>query len=293
MPIDSDTPALLDGLTLSQAESYALVLAAKNIACQIHSGDSGWQIQVPEELREIAGQQIQHYRRENPETPFDPLTPRPAFDRSWVLVVLILATIHVVIDIRGDRRMYIEAFGASARLILQGKYYRGVTALLLHANYSHLLSNLVGLWLFGGAVATRLGPGLGWFLILVTGAGGNLANAWLYGSGHLSIGASTAVFGALGLMCAMSAFDARGKPRGLRHRLLVVGAGLAILAMLGASAKTDVMAHLFGFLVGGLVGLPCAWRLEKAPRTAYQVALGLLTAALLVASWHQGMGFKF
>ena len=143
---------------------------------------------------------------------------------------------------------------AVSRLIVRdGEWWRALTALVLHGDTLHLVVNLVSGLLFSAFVLPRFGTGMTWLLIALSGFFGNLANACFYQStSHNSIGSSTAVFGALGLLVS-SDFIARFASPITRSRwqlVLPVGAGLALLAYLGVGEEeqshTDYMAHLWG-----------------------------------------------
>ena len=88
--------------------------------------------------------------------------------------------------------------------------------------------------------------------------GGGLAyalDAWLSPAGHSVLGASTAVFVALGLA---SAFTWRRRAWSVLTRMQRAAplvAGVALLAFTGAGGeRTDLLAHLFGFAVGAIAG---------------------------------------
>jgi membrane associated rhomboid family serine protease len=87
-------------------------------------------------------------------------------------------------------------------------------------------------------------------MTLGAGALGNLVTLFLRTSSPiLSLGASTAVFGALGALSAMP-----GVFRG-RQRWLPLVTGIVILGLYGAGdARTDVLAHVCGFVAGWVVG---------------------------------------
>ncbi|HEY8926601.1 MAG TPA: hypothetical protein VIU64_19595, partial [Polyangia bacterium] len=68
-------------------------------------------------------------------------------------------------------------------------------------------------------------------------------------------GASTATFAALGLVVGLQIIRRwRGGGAIRRRAWIAAGAGLALLAMLGVSAKADVFAHAFGLGMGTLLG---------------------------------------
>ena len=71
-----------------------------------------------------------------------------------------------------------------------------------------------------------------------------------------------------------------------RHAWVPVGAGLAILAMLGTTgARVDLWAHLFGLLVGGLLGIPVGFALRRPPGTLTQWALGCSALVAVLYCW--------
>ena len=181
---------------------------------------------------------------------------------------------------------WFERGSADADRILLGELWRTVTALTLHANLAHALSNAIGITLFLGALSTILGPGLGSALVLLAGAGGNLANALVHGSGHVSVGASTSVFGAVGMLGGLG-LARRGRKKVPRRRAWVpVAAALALLAMLGTGGeRVDVLAHFFGFLFGGVLGLLFAFVTPRPPGFRIQWACGGAAAAVLISCW--------
>jgi membrane associated rhomboid family serine protease len=166
-----------------------------------------------------------------------------------------------------------------------GDWWRPITALMLHADAPHLLGNLIFGSFFAYSVCRYLGSGLGWFAIIVGGALGNVVNGFLAGPEHLSIGASTAVFAALGLLSAY--LWRRGFPANVsrRERLTPVIAGIGLLAFTGTGGvNTDIGAHLFGFLVGFGEGVLVA-RIGVPKGRRPQVVAAVLVGALVVFAW--------
>ena len=143
-----------------------------------------------------------------------------------------------------------------------GEWWRAVTALTLHADVVHLVSNLVGGLGFAFFVARFFGAAGAWLLILLSGVAGNLLNAWVYHpESHFSIGASTAVFGALGLLTGIGVWIAIVEPlqrRAMPRWLIPIFGGLTLLGLIGVGdGLVDVAAHISGFIAGvafGVVG---------------------------------------
>ena len=92
---------------------------------------------------------------------------------------------------------------ADAERIRSGEWWRAVTAMTLHADVMHVLGNVVASVIFVSAAGRWLGPGVAAMLILLAGTGANLLTALVEKENHLSVGASTATFAALGLVVGL------------------------------------------------------------------------------------------
>ena len=122
--------------------------------------------------------------------------------------------------------------------------------------------------------------------ILLAAALGNTVNVFLLDAAHRSIGASTAVFAALGLV---SGFVWRAKLMAQERwawRLGPIVGGLALLAYTGTGdANTDVGAHLAGFACGFGSGiLMSAWS-GIVSKPGIQIAGGVLAIAVVCDAW--------
>ena len=261
---------LFHDLTKKQADTFGLVLLSSGMTHNIQPGRDGWELWVAEDAAESAERLLQTYLDENRD--FQPTrdTPLSVYRRTWAGIwgAFVLLVWHAAILLGHDVGTIHRLYGSSARHVVNGEWYRSATALLLHADSIHLAGNIVGMSIFATAVCSITGWGVGWLLILASGISGNLINAYVYGYGHNSIGASTAVFGALGLLSSYQ-FLKKIRMSGSRFQILLpLGAGLALLAFTGSSSHTDIMAHLFGFFSGIILGFlyyrvvpyPYGWR---------------------------------
>ena len=82
----------------------------------------------------------------------------------------------------------------------RGEWWRAVTALTLHLDQAHLLGNLLFGVAIGFLAGRAFGPGIAWASILAAAAVANYADMLISPSTHRAVGASTAVFAALGLL---------------------------------------------------------------------------------------------
>lgn len=265
-----------------------LILSAANLPYAVVKSEDGWSLWVKDAHLEKATQKIDAYFQENPVLPPEthaPLTPsRPTTTGIGAAALLLL--VHVAVTHDKAQDAVVTTFGANADRIMSGDIRRTVTALMLHSGPVHLMGNLAGIILFGTAVCTLTGSGPGWLMILLAGILGNLANAVFYQTDHLSIGASTAVFGAVGILTAIR-FRQKNTPSGWKNRAwLPLAAGIALLALLGTEgARTDIMAHLFGLLSGLIIGTAYAYFIWRPLPKRYQNACWLITAGVLVIAW--------
>lgn len=272
---------------LDLAEEWELVLLAQGLSPSLRQARDRVVLSVPEEEVERAFNALSAYESENPpkhregDEPVGPASFPAGIAAAAMLLVFFYATV-----ILRPTVPWFERGSADADRILLGELWRTVTALTLHVDLVHAATNAIAAALFLGAVSGMLGPGLGCALVLVAGAGGNFANALLHGSPHVSVGASTSVFGAVGILGSLGV--ARRSRRGARARRawVPIAAALALLAMLGTGGqRVDVWAHLFGFLLGGVLGILIAFVAPRPPGLRAQWACGSAALAMLVYSW--------
>jgi len=275
-------PLVASGQT--QADEWALALASAGVSSQIEADRHGWRLLVETEEAARATAIVEAYVEENaragPEGEVHDAGP------SLVPVSLALALLAfwAVTGPRAAGSHWFEHGSANAARLLNGELWRALTALTLHADLAHVLANAVGLIVFTGGLCRAFGSGIALWLLLISGGAGNLLNALLRGPGHSAVGASTALFGAVGVLAAAQAVRRRRRLGGA-PAWLPVAAGLALLALLGTAADTDVLAHLFGFVAGLVAGAVAATQVPRPPAPRTQGWLVLLAAATLTAAW--------
>jgi rhomboid protease GluP len=196
-----------------------------------------------------------------------------------------LVVAYIVTGSRAAASLAFRAGSADAERILAGEPWRAVTALMLHVDLSHLIANTAAGAFLAIAVCRTLGGGLGAALIVASGMLGNELNAILRGPPHVSVGASTAILGAVGVLSGRAFARSRRSRRGRTRAWVALAAGLALLGMLGSDPRSDLGAHLCGFAVGVVLGAGCGWMLPGVPGRAAQRALAAGTVAVVAASW--------
>lgn len=258
-------------------EQWALVLNSQGLDCGIERGGTGWCLVVDSRDAGRAERLLDAYDRENRRREAERERP-DEYGPTWagVFMATLLVAFHFVANTPGSGIDWLGAGSASAELILGGDWWRTVTALTLHADLPHLVANAASCALFASAVCRSVGPGTGAWLILLSGAIGNALTAGVHGADHVSVGASTAIFGALGLLAGGRLVTRRRLGLRGRRALAPIAAALSLLAMLGTGgARTDLLAHVFG-LASGL-------GLGAASAAAARRPLGKLPERLLLA----------
>lgn len=284
---------LFENLTQKQADICALVLSSAGVPHRINRSGIYWDVRVDEMHYDRALASMELYFKENRNR-------RPDFEEkrihigqetiiSGIVISVSLLLWYMQVENSGDVKEIINRFGASAAKILDGEYFRSVTALMLHKDEVHLVGNMAGLFIFGTAVCAVTGWGAGWLMILISGIAGNLFNAYMYESAHVAIGASTAVFGAIGILAGYQGVKWKNRPGKIRKAWVPVACGLALLGLLGSGGvNVDIMAHLFGFgfgiLIGGLYGL----LVKKIPDPTIQWVCAAGVLGIVFGAWAAG-----
>ncbi|HEX6994784.1 MAG TPA: rhomboid family intramembrane serine protease [Gammaproteobacteria bacterium] len=267
----------------------SLVLTARGIEHRrIADGSGFFLLVVPAADARRAGDEIRAYRAEHAAAP--PPMPPPLREHAgaWtgvaayasVLMLFAILTEQAVLGVDWRRAGMLIAGD-----VIGSEWWRAITALTLHSDTVHLASNLAFGGFFGFFLGRYFGPGVAWLAILLAGFIGNALNAAIQPADHRSIGASTAVFGALGLLTAYT--WRRGPGHGsLRARLAPIVAGIALLAFTGTGGEqTDIFAHLTGFAAGFGLGALLLHKLDVSRVRYAQAIAGAVAIGLLAVSW--------
>jgi len=270
------------------ADECAVVLAAAGIPHWLRQRLGSWALIVPADDVATALETLAAYDQESSR---EDLTGRAEAASSrpmtivGVVVALLLIGFFAITGSRAGRSAWFEHGSADATRMMAGEWWRAVTALTLHADVPHLLGNAVATALLATVVCQQLGPGVGLWLLLLAGAGGNALTAATHRADHVSVGASTAVFGAIGILAALRIVTPRRVGSTSRKSWIVIAASLALLALLGTGPNADMLAHLFGFLVGGGLGLIAALTIRWMPPAPVQWLLVAAAGAAVFAAW--------
>jgi len=289
-----DEPTIVfESVNPQACSDRALVLLSLSIPYQIVSRDEGSALVVPTSMAERARFELWQYEQENkaPAAPVRRVTVD--YQNGMPGAVVYVAIVCLVAWFANTGAFGFDWLGAGrvdGLLIRQGEWWRTLTALTLHSGLRHLLGN-IGFGVVFGLLAGRLvGSGVAWLAIVVASGLANTLNTVLLESTHRSIGASTAVFAALGLLAGF-VWRARLMAQDRwPYRLGPVIGGIALLAYTGTGdANTDIRAHLTGFACGFFSGILLT-RLTKFLHTpGLQAISGVTAVGLIAIAWFSAL----
>jgi rhomboid protease GluP len=141
-------------------------------------------------------------------------------------------------------------------IMIDQEYYRLFTAMFLHFDWNHVLSNMLVLFLVGSFVEHYIGSIRYLGCYLLCGLAGNMISFYLdIGNASVvwSAGASGAVYGIVGLL-AIILIKTKGKMEGITGPgiyLFIIGSVFHSYQISGV----DNVAHLGGLITGCILGL--------------------------------------
>jgi membrane associated rhomboid family serine protease len=196
----------------------------------------------------------------------------PAFNSPWPALVMPVAILvaYAAQGLAGGRDEVAEAFGFSPAALGDGRWSSLLTAMFVHASWSHVGLNALGALAFGAPVARWIGVrGLGPLIFLtfylLCGVLGSLGFALIHaGATVVLVGASGAVYGLMGAASRM--LGVQGPASGLAPfssptvvgfavGCIVINALMAVVGAPGLAVGGPIAweAHLFGYASGLLL----------------------------------------
>lgn len=241
--------------TFRRIRDDSLVLLSQGIEHRLFRTEEGpFQIYILPEHQAKATHQLELYHKENPpkeENPPIPLTF--SLQPFWILLV---PTIVTLMDFSSGN---LHDMGVSnAAKIMQGQWWRSITAMTLHADARHIFSNLLTGYIVMNMITyriplLRLAP-----FIAVASALANFGVALTvhnYNPGFSSLGYSTLVFAAIGCLAVIEFRLMPSNTKGMLRRFAPLCGAASLAIFLGLGENADILGHAYGFIAGLLCGL--------------------------------------
>lgn len=186
--------------------------------------------------------------------------------KSFPFVTLVLIAINIIVfillEINGSTENieYMLNHGAAFHKYIFEKheYYRLITCVFMHFGISHLLNNMVALWILGIEAERYYGRLKYSVIYIASGICGSLASSLYYmytNQGVVSAGASGAIYGLLGSLLVKIIEERKLYGKSSYSRVFLVF--LLLLYSGNREQNIDNVAHVVGALAGIIIGFIC------------------------------------
>jgi len=286
--MNEDLRVVFESRNRQACADRALVLTSLQIPHQLIDDSGTCVLIVPAQFSAKASNELQLYDEENPPIQAKPVRKIEHQNAVPGLIgyVFVICMVAGMAGYSFFQSNWFVAGRVDGELIRDGEIWRLFTALTLHSGVRHLLGNIVFGVFFGLFAGRLLGSGIAWLAIVLAAASGNALNTLFLDASHRSIGASSAVFAALGLVAGYVWFGKLMSQERWSTRFGPIVGGLALLMYTGTGGEnTDIGAHFLGFVCGFGAGLILI-RLGKLPQdTRAQLYAGASAFGLIFFSW--------
>ena len=180
--------------------------------------------------------------------------------------VLVILVVTLLCWKEGDTTYRLLA-AAPERVFHGGEYWRLLTAMGVHADLKHFLSNAVLFFFFAYLLYGYFGGLVFPLLTLLLGSLVNYLSLMTYAEGIHLVGASGLVYLMAGFWLTMYVLVERRLA--LKKRLLrSVGVGLIVLMPAVLQPSVSYRTHAIGFFTGVTAGIICFWAGKRRIRAA-------------------------
>ena len=180
------------------------------------------------------------------------------FNIKGVVGITIINVIMFVITLGGF--LFSDSLGNFwVYTFVNHEYYRLFTCMFVHAGISHLVCNTIALFQYGILVENAYGTKKFILFYILCGLGASVGSAlinMILGRSVISVGASGAICGLLGIIIA----DLKGSKKG---KVINILCGLVPLFIIGISSGVDNIAHFSGVFTGYIIGRIFKSKYEK------------------------------
>lgn len=296
IPFDPDSlePCTFHTSDAQVALEWCAVLASQKINFELSREGDDWLFKTAPGNFANAEKNINDYESEREffnrhrqefDTPPEPLKMVQAF--PFIICGLFLYLFFVITGpVDSNREIFNRGMLSPEAFFKHGEWWRTVTSLTLHADYSHLLGNVLFLCLFATVAANQTGIGTSLFFIFISGIAGNITTIIILGEkSYNSLGASTVVFGALGIIAVLSVFRRKNELSLLRNFMLPMVSAIALLAFTGTAQGSDIIAHFMGFTWGAVFGVVINRLKQLRGCVIVQTVFFALTFLMIFYSW--------
>ena len=213
------------------------------------------------------GMPSQKYENQNPYTNQNPYAyedpyvvhtvppVQPVRAKQTIPIVTILIIVANAIMCIGISNTFQLAGINYEYITINHEYRRLISYMFIHADFEHLIGNMVALFLFGKLVEQRLGSLRMAIIYFGSGVGAGFLSMEIAHKLHpesprFAAGASGAVFG---IICAAVFLQIMGRKNAERKDMIIAIALVIGYAIYSAGGNVDIYGHIGGAIVGGIL----------------------------------------
>jgi rhomboid protease GluP len=176
------------------------------------------------------------------------------FIRYYPIISIIIA-IHLVLYLFTvlpffPNYWFFANFSGVNLYIMEGEFWRLLTPIFMHSDFTHVLFNSFSLILFGPALERLLGKAKFLFIYLTSGIIANIATLILEPLTYTHVGSSGSIFGLFGFYISILVFRKNTLSQQNSQIILIICALSLIMTFI--QPNINITAHIFG-LVGGFI----------------------------------------
>lgn len=188
-----------------------------------------------------------------------PIARKKAIPIVTIGLVLINVIIFIMLETKGSTENVIFMLNNGAAyheyIFEKHEYYRLFTCMFMHFGLSHLLNNMLSLWILGFEAERYYGKVKYSLIYLLSGLAGSLASSFYYMYTKqvvVSAGASGAIYGILGAILIKIIEERKQLGKSSLSRVIVV----FLLLLFGSNSEKNIdnVAHVVGALTGVVIG---------------------------------------
>lgn len=212
---------------------------------------------------------------------------------SWAtyLFLIIQVIVFVLEQLAGgsENTQVLLYYGAKVNAYVQfGEWWRLITPIFVHIGFMHILFNSLALYYIGINLEQIIGHWRFIVIYMISGVVGNLASFAFGASNAISAGASTSLFGLIGVYIALGyLFKDHYQLRAMGQQFI----GLAVLNLVLdlLMSGIDIWGHLGG-LVGGVLLTMILIQTYRQPYSRQMFRLAMIIVLALISGLMYGLG---
>jgi rhomboid protease GluP len=173
-----------------------------------------------------------------------------SFKSAKITVYLCLFNIifYLVFFLNPNFEIYLLLVQINYNVLERLELWRLITSIFLHGDLIHLISNLIGLVLFGTFVENIVSKIEYIVIYLLSGIVGNIMSLFLLPPYVISLGASGAIYGLIGAAVMLIILERN------KSQLLITVIYLIYFVITSFSPGINYASHIFGLILGLILG---------------------------------------